>query len=147
MNRIKRRKQEETLRKSNKMVKSYVVDEVEEPPAVLVAVDVRRKHCHEILTSARKQWRLDNKNNTATVNNIDVHSQKQPIKFNTCDILQLLQSSKSISKVIQTKQENEKASRMVKDDGHRLFFSLSDKHLLQRMTTLVKTETNRAEYL
>jgi hypothetical protein len=147
MNRIKRRKQEETLRKSNKMVKSYVVDEVEEPPAVLVAVDVRRKHCHEILTSARKQWRLDNKNNTATVNNIDVHSQKQPIKFNTCDILQLLQSSKSISKVIQTKQENKKASRMVKDDGHRLFFSLSDKHLLQRMTTLVKTETNRAEYL
>ena len=147
MNRIKRRKQEETLRKSNKMVKSYVVDEVEEPPAVLVAVDVRRKHCHEILTSARKQWRLNNKNNTATVNNIDVHSQKQPIKFNTCDILQLLQSSKSISKVIQTKQENKKASRMVKDDGHRLFFSLSDKHLLQRMTTLVKTETNRAEYL
>ena len=149
MNRIKRRQQEETLvRKSNKMVKSYVVDEVAEPPAVLVAVDVRRKHCHEILTSAREQWRLSNKNNTAAVDNSDVHSQKQPIKFNTCDILQLLQSSKAtISKVIQTKQENNKASRMVKDDGHRLFFSLSDQSLLQQITALVKTESNRAEYL
>lgn len=120
---------------------------LEEPMEYLVAVDMRRRCCMQILNNARLNWLNKNKNkNQTSIRNKRV--QQSNLQFNVLDMKKLLLNFSTISQLVERKKKNgEDFIVKIIDDGHRLFTSheMKDEILRNQIVKLLAIEKYRSE--